>query len=56
MKKSKAISYFGSSSKLARKLGISKQSISQWGDDVPQRRAYEIEKLTNGKLKADFIR
>ena len=54
MKKSKAIDHFGSSTKLAKQLNISKQSISQWGDDVPPRRAFEIERITQGKLKADF--
>jgi DNA-binding transcriptional regulator YdaS (Cro superfamily) len=54
MKKRTAISYFGSSTKLAKKLKITKQSISQWGDDVPPLRAYQIERITNGKLKADF--
>ena len=55
MKKSKAIKYFGSSSKLAKKLNISKQSISQWGEDVPPRRAFEIERITSGALKAVFF-
>lgn len=54
MKKETAISYFGSCTKLAKKLKITKQSISQWGDDVPLLRAYQIERITNGELKADF--
>ena len=54
MKKSDAISHFGSSSELAKKLGISKQSVSQWGDEVPRGRAFELEHLTNGELKADL--
>jgi DNA-binding transcriptional regulator YdaS (Cro superfamily) len=55
MKKEDAIAYFGSSSELAKKLGIAKQAISQWGEDVPQLRAFEIERITNSALKADFI-
>jgi len=54
MKKSDAIKYFQSASKLAIALGITRMSITQWGDDVPMRRAFEIERITNGELKADF--
>lgn len=53
MKKNSAIKYFGSSSELANQLNISKQSISQWGDDVPRLRAFEIERLTNGVLTVE---
>ncbi len=54
MKKQDAISYFGTAIALAKKLGISKQSVSKWGEDIPQRRAFEIERLTDGALKAEF--
>ncbi len=54
MKKADAIAYFGTSSELAKRLGIAKQAISQWGEDVPKLRAFEIERITNGALKADF--
>lgn len=54
MKKRTAISHFGSSTKLAEQLQITKQSISQWGDDIPPLRAFEIERITNGELKADL--
>ncbi len=30
---------------LARKLGIHRQQISQWGDDVPKLREYQITLL-----------
>ncbi|MGL6488002.1 Cro/CI family transcriptional regulator [Aeromonas hydrophila] len=53
MKKTDAINYFGSASELAKKLNISEAAISQWGQNVPQGRAYQIEVLTGGKLKAD---
>jgi transcriptional repressor of cell division inhibition gene dicB len=54
MKTKDAIRHFGSASALARALGIWKTAVSQWGDTVPQRRAFEIERLTKGKLKASF--
>lgn len=52
MNKSKAIEYFGSTRLLAEALNITPQAIGQWGDVVPARRQYEIEKVTGGKLKA----
>lgn len=54
MKTKDAVFYFGSAVALAKRLNISKQSVSKWGDRVPQRRAFEIERITNGALKADF--
>ena len=54
MKKQKAISHFGTAAALAKNLGISRQSVSKWGEDVPPLRAFEIERLTSGELKAEF--
>ena len=56
MKTKDAILHFGSKSQLAKNLGVSKGAISQWPDDVPELRAYQIERLTKGKLKADVPR
>ena len=53
MKTKDAILYFGSKSQLAKYLGLTKGAVSQWPDDVPELRAYQIERLTNGVLKAD---
>lgn len=55
MKKADAINYFGSAAELAKKLNISEAAISQWGETIPKGRAYQIEVLTGGKLKADPI-
>lgn len=52
MKKEDAISYFGSAAELARSLNISEPAVSRWGDTIPKGRAYQIEVLTGGKLKA----
>jgi DNA-binding transcriptional regulator YdaS (Cro superfamily) len=56
MKKKIAVDHFKGKSNLAKALGISPASVSQWPDDVPELRAYQIERLTNGKLKADVPR
>ena len=52
MKTKDAISYFGNKSSLAKALELSKSAISQWPEKVPELRAYQIEHLTQGKLKA----
>lgn len=54
MKTKEAITYFGTAVALAEQLNITKQSVSKWGENVPQRRAFEIERITNGVLKTDF--
>ncbi|AUZ76640.1 MULTISPECIES: Cro/CI family transcriptional regulator [Aeromonas] len=55
MKKQDAIDHFGGVVQLAYALGCSPQAISQWGEAIPQGRAYQIEVLTGGKLKAALI-
>ena len=50
MLKHEAIKYFGSQTNLAKKLKINQAAVSQWGELVPPLRAYEIERLTKGKL------
>jgi DNA-binding transcriptional regulator YdaS (Cro superfamily) len=54
MRKKDAITHFGGVGKLADALGILHSAVSQWGEDVPQRRSFEIERITNGTLKADY--
>ena len=54
MKKKDVIEYFGGVGKTAIVLGVLQSAVSQWGENVPQRRAFEIERITNGVLKADF--
>ncbi|WP_345845654.1 Cro/CI family transcriptional regulator [Shewanella algae] len=53
MKTSMAIDHFETATALANALGITKSSVSQWGDNVPPLRAYQLERITNGQLKAD---
>jgi hypothetical protein len=52
MKKQDAIDHFGGVAQLASALGCSSQAVSQWGNTIPQGRAYQIESLTGGQLKA----
>lgn len=54
MKKADAVKYFKNASRLARALGISRVAVSKWGKEVPPLRAFELERLTNGELKADY--
>ena len=54
MRKENVINYFGTQEKTAKALGVTQASVSRWGDEVPRLRAFEIERLTNGALKADL--
>lgn len=56
MKKQDVINHFGGVSKTARALGINRATVSCWGSTIPKGRAYQIEVLTGGKLKADLPR
>jgi len=46
MKKADVINYFGSAAELARKLNISEAAVSQWGDTIPQGRAYQTAPIS----------
>lgn len=50
MQKADVVEFFGSQQKVAEALGIAPASVCQWGETIPPRRAYEIERLTNGAL------
>lgn len=45
MEKQKAIKLAGSQTKLAVILGVSQAAISQWGEDVPVMRIYQLKTL-----------
>ena len=53
MRTKSAVDYFGTKAAIADALGIKKSAVSQWGPNVPKGRAYQIEVLTGGKLKAN---
>jgi DNA-binding transcriptional regulator YdaS (Cro superfamily) len=45
MDKAQAIEKAGSAMALAKLLGITRQAISQWGDQVPQARLWQLKAL-----------
>lgn len=53
MRKHEVIEYFGGVSKTASTLGISHPAVCRWGEVIPEKQAFVIERLTNGKLKYD---
>ncbi len=53
MLKTDAISHFGSAAELARALSISPASVSEWGDLIPEGRAYQLQVITAGALQVD---
>ena len=56
MKTAAAIKHYETVEALAAVLGITTNAVYQWGDKVPRLRALEIEKETDGKLKAQNVR
>ena len=56
MTKTDVIEYFGSGVKVAEALNIQPAAVYQWPELVPIRRAYEIQEITKGKLKAPKIK
>ncbi len=52
MKKADVIEFFGGVTETAKALKIKSQAVSQWPDEVPELRAYQIEAITKGALKA----
>lgn len=51
MLKSQVIDHFGTVGATAQALGIKSSAVSQWPEVIPKLRAYEIERITGGKLK-----
>ena len=45
MKTAYAIARFGNKNKVAKALKINRSAITQWGNQVPKLRAYEIEEI-----------
>lgn len=52
MRKTDVVKHFGSQKAVAEALGLTEAAISAWDDDIPKGRAYELQVLTGGKLKA----
>lgn len=51
MRKEDVIRYFGGITAVAKVLDVSYAAVHKWLDTIPQKRAFMIERLTNGALK-----
>lgn len=51
MKKADVIKFYGSASKVAEILAISRAAVSQWPEEVPETSAYKLESLSRGALR-----
>ena len=45
MKTRDVLRVFGSYAEIARALGISRQAVQSWGDDVPLLRSYQLKEI-----------
>ena len=54
MIKQDVVDHFGNIVLIANALGMTKQAVSKWGKTIPMRRAFELERITGGALKAGF--
>lgn len=53
MRKEEAVKHFGTAAALAEALGITPASVSEWGDIIPEGRAYQLQVITAGSLRVD---
>jgi len=53
MKTSDVITHFGTQTATAKALGILQSSVSEWNEYPPAKRQLQIERITNGQLKAE---
>ncbi|TAI75708.1 hypothetical protein C1459_22350, partial [Klebsiella pneumoniae] len=53
MLKTQVVEYYGGISKTAIALGVTHSAVCQWGNVIPQKQAFVIARITNGKLKYD---
>lgn len=56
MKKADVLEHFGSAQKVADALGISDKAVYAWPEEIPEGRAYQLQILTGGALRADVGR
>jgi DNA-binding transcriptional regulator YdaS (Cro superfamily) len=52
MKKAEVLKHFEGVSRVAELLAISPSAVSQWSEELPLLRQYQIEAASGGKLKA----
>lgn len=47
------LDYFETQAAIAKALNITQSAVSQWDDRPPMLRQYQLQILTQGKLRAD---
>lgn len=60
MKKVDVINHFGTQADVASALSragwpISQPAVSKWPENVPELRAFQLERITDGALRADSV-
>ncbi len=45
-----AINHYGSAKKLADALGVTESAVSQYGEYIPDSRAWQLQNMTNDSL------
>ncbi|MGK0600357.1 Cro/CI family transcriptional regulator [Yokenella regensburgei] len=50
MKKSQVLNHFGGTTPAARAIGVSKSTVSLWGETIPWQYALLIAELTEGDM------
>ena len=53
MTNEEAIKFFGHRAIMAEKLGVTLHVTYRWDEQMPMLRQYQVERLSNGRLKAD---
>lgn len=53
MLKKVVVAHFGGISKTALALRISHPAVCRWGEVIPEKQAFVIERITKGQLKYD---
>lgn len=51
MKTEEAVKRYGSKYRLAQLLGITRQAVGQWGENLPELQALKLEKLEREMVK-----
>ena len=51
MRTKQAIKHFETQARLAKALGINRSAVNRWGEIVPLKRAWTINRLSGNKVK-----
>lgn len=54
MTKTEVIKFFGNQNRASIALGITRQSVNQWPEDLCMKAQLRVEYVTRGRLKADL--